>query len=234
MAPAKRSTLKYPLIAREGRLYILIALGGAIVVTAAAGWLWSVPFWLAFALVLQFFRDPPREIPVEPGAVLSPAHGKVVAIGEVDDPYLKRRARRISIFMNVFCVHSNRMPVGGVVRARWYHPGRFFNAALDKASEHNERNALWVRTAGGIDVVVVQVAGLIARRILCYVDKGDPVAGGERYGFIRFGSRLDVYLPPQAEPSVALGQWVRGGSDIIARIDTASYLDEPPRAATEG
>ncbi len=234
MAPAKRSTLKYPLIAREGRLYILIALGGAIVVTAAAGWLWSVPFWLAFALVLQFFRDPPREIPVEPGAVLSPAHGKVVAIGEVDDPYLKRRVRRISIFMNVFCVHSNRMPVGGVVRARWYYPGRFFNAALDKASEHNERNALWIRTAGGIDVVVVQVAGLIARRILCYVDKGDPVAGGERYGFIRFGSRLDVYLPPQAEPSVALGQWVRGGSDIIARIDTASYLDEPPRAATEG
>ncbi|MCZ7599113.1 MAG: phosphatidylserine decarboxylase [Gammaproteobacteria bacterium] len=234
MVPAKRSTLKYPLIAREGRLYILIALGAAIVVTAAAGWLWSIPLWLAFVLVLQFFRDPPREIPVEPGAVLSPAHGKVVAIGEVDDPYLKRRARRISIFMNVFCVHSNRMPVGGVVRARWYHPGRFFNAALDKASEHNERNALWVRTAGGIDVVVVQVAGLIARRILCYVDKGDPVAGGERYGFIRFGSGLDVYLPPLAEASVSLGQWVRAGSDIIARIDTAKYLDEPPRSAAEG
>jgi phosphatidylserine decarboxylase len=219
--------LKHPVIAREGWLYILIALGVAVVVAFAAGWLWSLPFWLLFVFVLQFFRDPPRLIPSEPGAVLSPAHGKVVAINEVDDPYLKRRACRISIFMNVFSVHSNRTPVGGVVHARWYYPGRFFNAALDKASSQNERNALWIRTASGIDVVVVQIAGLIARRILCYVDKGDPVQGGERYGFIRFGSRVDVLLPPGATVEVTLGQWVQAGSEIIARIDTRHVATEP-------
>lgn len=210
--------MKYPLVAREGWLFVLIALGVAIVVTAAAGWLWSLPFWLLSGLVLQFFRDPPREIPSEPGLVLSPAHGRVVSIGEVDDPYLKRRARRVSVFMNVFCVHSNRVPTAGIVRGRWYYPGRFFNAAMDKASLQNERNAIWVRTPDNQDLVTVQIAGLIARRILCYVEKGDPVERGERYGFIRFGSRLDVYLPESAEVSVGLGQWVKGGSDIIARL----------------
>ena len=211
--------MKHPLVAKEGWLYILIAFGLAAVVTAAAGWVWSLPFWVLFLLVLQFFRDPPRPIPSEPGVVLAPAHGKVVALNVEDDPYLKRRARRVSIFMNIFSVHSNRTPVGGVVRGRWHYPGRFFNAALDKASRQNERNALWIRTANGIDVVAVQIAGLVARRILCYVEKGDPVEGGERYGFIRFGSRVDVYLPEHAETNVSLGQWVRAGSDIIARID---------------
>jgi phosphatidylserine decarboxylase len=210
--------LSYPLIAREGWLLVLITLGLAVVVTLAGGVLWSLPFWLLFALVLQFFRDPPREIPREPGLVLSPAQGKVVSIGEVDDPYLKRRAQRVSVFMNAFCVHSNRIPAAGVVRGRWYYPGRFFNAALDKASLQNERNAIWVRTPDGQDMVTVQVAGLLARRVLCYVEKGDPVERGERYGFIRFGSRLDVYLPENAEISVRLGQWVNGGSDVIARL----------------
>lgn len=214
-------------------MYILIALGVAVMVTFAGGWVWAIPFWLLFAFIAQFFRDPPRQIPAEPGAVLSPAHGKVVAITEVDDPYLKRRACRISIFMNVFCIHSNRTPVGGVVRGRWYYPGRFFNAALDKASSQNERNALWIRTANGIDVVVVQIAGLIARRILCYVEKGDPVQGGERYGFIRFGSRLDVLLPPSAVVKVKLGQWVQAGSEIIATIGTGEVTTEPMVAATE-
>ncbi len=212
---------------------MLITLGVAVLVTLTAAWWWAVPFWLLFIFVLQFFRDPPRPIPSEPGAVLSPAHGKVVAIGEVDDPYLKRRAYRISIFMNVFSVHSNRTPVGGVVRGRWYYPGRFFNAAMDKASLENERNALWIRTVSGIDVVVVQIAGLIARRILCYVEKGDPVAGGERYGFIRFGSRVDVYLPPDARVDVKLGQWVQAGSVVIARMGGAAAVDETPDALAE-
>lgn len=219
--------MKHPVIAREGWLFVLIAFGVAVVVTLAASWPWSIPFWLLFAFVLQFFRDPPRVIPDEPGAVLAPAHGKVVSIGEVDDPYLKRRACRISIFMNVFSVHSNRTPVGGVVRARWYYPGRFFNAALDKASLHNERNALWIRTAGGVDVVVVQVAGLIARRILCYVEKGDPVSGGERYGFIRFGSRVDVYLPTGVDVNVKLGEWVQPGTAVIAHMRAAPDTVEP-------
>lgn len=226
--------MKHPVIAREGWLYVLIALGVAVLVTLALSWAWAIAFWLLFVLVLQFFRDPPRQIPAERGAVLSPAHGKVVSIGEVDDPYLKRRACRISIFMNIFCVHSNRTPVGGVVRGRWYYPGRFFNAALDKASAQNERNALWIRTAGGIDVVVVQVAGLIARRILCYVEKGDPVSGGERYGFIRFGSRLDVYLPTGAEVDVKLGEWVQAGSAVIARMHPAVEAAEPAEAVAQG
>ena len=226
--------MKHPVIAREGWLFLLIALGVAIVVTLAASWAWAIPFWLLFVLVLQFFRDPPRSVPAEPGAVLSPAHGKVVSIGEADDPYLKRRALKISIFMNVFCVHSNRTPVGGVVRGRWYYPGRFFNAALDKASTQNERNALWIRTASGVDVVVVQVAGLIARRILCYVEKGDPVAGGERYGFIRFGSRLDVYLPAGAEVAVKLGEWVQGGSAVIARMNPAVEIAASGEALSQG
>ena len=210
--------MNHPLIAREGWLYIFISLGLALVVTIAGSSLWSIPFWIIFAFVLQFFRDPKMAIPDEPNVVVSPAHGKVVAIGDMEDPYLKRPAKRISVFMNVFSVHSNRLPVGGVVKGRWYYPGRFFNAALDKASTQNERNAVWVQTQSGIDVVAVQIAGLIARRILCYVEKGDPVQGGVRYGFIRFGSRVDVYLPENVEVAVQLGQWVKPGSDIIARI----------------
>ncbi len=220
----------HPLIAREGWLFVLVSFGVAVLVTAANGWAWSLPFWLVFLFVLQFFRDPPRPVPAEPGAVVSPAHGKVVAIDEVEDNYLHRPARRISVFMNVFSVHSNRVPAAGVVQGRWYYPGRFFNAALDKASTQNERNALWIRTAEGIDIVSVQIAGLIARRILCYVERGDPVERGERYGFIRFGSRVDVYLPLEAEPAVSLGQWVSAGSDILARLPLQPERgDEPQR-----
>src|SRR4030095_14318517 len=121
---------------------------------------------------------------------------------------LKRDALKLSVFMNVFNVHSNRSPVDGTVKERWYFPGAFVNAALDKASLGNERNALWLRTDGGVDVTCVQVAGLIARRILCYVSPGDALARGQRYGFIRFGSRVDVYLPLSARASVAIGDVV--------------------------
>jgi phosphatidylserine decarboxylase len=216
--------MSHPLIAREGWLFILIALGVAIVASFTIGWMGSIACWIVFLFVLQFFRDPKRTVPSIEFAIVSPAHGKVVAIDEVEDPYLKRPARRVSVFMNVFSIHSNRAPVGGVVMKRWYYPGRFFNAALDKASTQNERNAIWIRTAQGLDVVSVQIAGLIARRILCYVDRGDPITGGERYGFIRFGSRVDVYLPMEAEIKVQLGQWVQAASDVIAIL-------EPPRDA---
>jgi phosphatidylserine decarboxylase len=165
--------------------------------------------------VLQFFRDPVRHIASEPGAVLSPADGRVIAVGEAYDPYLKRPALRVSIFMNVFNVHSNFSPVTGVVRQRWYSQGKFFNAALDKASEENERNALWIKADDGEDIVVVQVAGLIARRILCYVGAGDRLNRGERYGFIRFGSRVDIYLPPNGKIRVGLGDKVKAGGDIV-------------------
>ncbi|HKQ30674.1 MAG TPA: phosphatidylserine decarboxylase, partial [Burkholderiales bacterium] len=122
------------------------------------------------------------------------------------------------IFMNVFNVHSNRSPVDGAIVKRWYSEGAFLNAALDKASEQNERNALHIRTDAGQDIVVVQVAGLIARRILCYVDAGQRVAKGERYGFIRFGSRVDVYLPPDSQFKVALGDKTHAASDVIATL----------------
>jgi len=208
----------YPILAREGRWHIALAAGAALVVHYFAGSAWAAPFWIVLVFILQFFRDPPRRVPDAPDAVICPADGKVIALGEVEDPYLKRPARRVSVFMNVFNVHSNRSPVAGKIMERWYRPGKFVNAALDKASLDNERNALWIRTDQGQDVVVVQVAGLIARRILCYVQPGERIARGERYGFIRFGSRVDVYLPLEARFEVSLGDSVKGAADVIARL----------------
>jgi len=124
----------------------------------------------------------------------------------------------VSVFMNVFNVHSNRSPVDGTVKERWYFPGAFVNAALDKASLENERNALWLRTAKGADVTCVQVAGLIARRILCYVAPGAELARGQRFGFIRFGSRVDVYLPRSVRPLVAVGDRVYAGTSVLAEF----------------
>jgi phosphatidylserine decarboxylase len=209
----------YPFLAREGWAHVLLVAVAALAVQYIGGVFWALPLWIAVIFVLQFFRDPPRAIPDAPGLVVCPADGRVTAAGVVDDPYLERRALRISIFMNVFNVHSNRMPVAGQVMQAWYHAGKFVNAALDKASIENERNALSIRTDDGRDVVVVQVAGLIARRILCYVQTNQRVARGERYGFIRFGSRVDVYLPESARPRVSLGDKVKGGCDVLAEFD---------------
>jgi phosphatidylserine decarboxylase len=208
----------YPLLAREGRWHMALAAGAALTVHIFAGPWWAAPFWLILVFVVQFFRDPPRRVSDAPGIVVCPADGKVIALGEAEDPYLERPARRVSVFMNVFNVHSNRSPVAGKVMRRWYNRGKFVNAALDKASLDNERNALWIQTADGQDVVVVQVAGLIARRILCYVQPGAEVARGQRYGFIRFGSRVDVYLPVSAQFEVSLGDGVKGAADVIARF----------------
>lgn len=216
--PPRAATQRHPLLAREGWTHIVIAVGVAGLVQVYAGFAWAAPLWLIAGLVIQFFRDPPRQIVAEEAAVACPADGRVTAVGEVQDPYLKRPALRVSIFMNVFNVHSNRTPVAGAVQQRWYSPGSFVNAALDKASEENERNALWIKTEDGRDVTVVQIAGLIARRILCYIDPGDSVARGERYGFIRFGSRVDVYLPLNARLQVSLGDKVKGGSDVLAYL----------------
>ena len=208
----------YPILAREGRWHIALAAGAALAVHYFAGPAWAAPFWIVLVFILQFFRDPPRQVPDAPDAVICPADGKVIALGEVEDPYLKRPSKRVSVFMNVFNVHSNRSPVAGKIMERWYRPGKFVNAALDKAALDNERNALWIRTDRGQDVVVVQVAGLIARRILCYVQPGERIARGERYGFIRFGSRVDVYLPLEARFEVSLGDSVKGAADVIARL----------------
>ena len=208
----------YPILAREGWWHTLLAVATAAIIHYFFGPFWAAPLWIVVAFIVQFFRDPPRQIPDAPGAVICPADGKVIALGEIEDPYLKRPAKRVSIFMNVFNVHSNRIPVTGKISESWYNRGKFINAALDKASLDNERNALWIQTESGQDVVVVQVAGLIARRILCYVKPGERVERGARYGFIRFGSRVDVYLPLSAQFEVSLGDSVNGASDVIARF----------------
>ena len=213
-----RPAYPHPVVAREGWPFLGIAVAVALLAGAFAGWWWSLPLWLAALFVLQFFRDPPREVPDDARAVVSAADGRVVAVERTRDPWLERDALKISVFMNVFNVHSNRAPVDGSVRKRWYHAGSFVNAALDKASTENERNAVWFRTRSGQDVTCVQVAGLIARRILCYVEEGAEVARGERYGFIRFGSRVDHYLPLDAEVKAALGDKVRAAESVIARL----------------
>ncbi len=209
----------YPLFAREGWAHIAIVVATAALVHYFAGAGWATPLWVIAVFVVQFFRDPPRTLAVVPHGLVAPADGKVIALGEAFDPYLKRPSRRISIFMNVFNVHSNRIPVSGTVKERWYSKGAFLNAALDKASEHNERNALWIRTDDGEDIVVVQVAGLIARRILCYVEAGQRVTAGQRYGFIRFGSRVDVYLPLNSRFQSVLGDKTCAVSDVIAVLE---------------
>lgn len=207
----------HPIIAREGWPYLGIAFAVAILMTVFAG-AWSIPFWIIAVFVLQFFRDPPRVIPQQPNAVLSPADGRIVVVEKVQDPYANREALKISVFMNVFNVHSNRSPVDGKIETVQYFPGKFVNADLDKASVENERNALVITTASGHLVTCVQVAGLIARRILCYVKADEVLARGQRYGFIRFGSRVDVYLPLSAVPKVAVGDKVSATETILAEL----------------
>ncbi len=208
----------HPLIAREGWPFIAVALLVAISVHAYAGFGWALFPWLILLFMVQFFRDPPREIPQDPHAVLSPADGRIVAVEKVRDPYLERDALKISVFMNVFNAHSNRSPVDGTVEKTWYFPGRFFNADLAKASTENERAVIYLQTPGGQDVTCVQVAGLVARRILCYAKAGQRMTRGERFGFIRFGSRVDVYLPLTASPRVTVGDKVYATETVLATL----------------
>ena len=208
----------HPIIAREGWPFLAIAAVVAVGFTVLGWIVVAVIAWVAFAFILQFFRDPARPIPQDPNSVLSPADGRIVLVEKTKDPYLGRDALKISVFMNVFNVHSNRSPVDGSVVDRWYHPGSFLNAALEKASLENERNALHLRTTSGQDVTCVQIAGLIARRILCYVDAGATLTRGQRYGFIRFGSRVDVYLDIAARPRVSVGDVVSATSTILADL----------------
>ncbi len=210
----------HPLIAREGWPFIAGSLVLALLVTIFVSGAWSIPFWVIAIFVLQFFRDPPRDIPQGANHILSPADGRIVAVEKVDDPYLKRDAIKVSVFMNVFNVHSNRSPIEGEVRDKWYFPGKFINADLPKASLENERNALWIKTDDGADVTCVQVAGLIAKRILCHVNPGEHLTSGQRFGFIRFGSRVDVYLPLTTKVNVSIGDKVFATTTILAELRT--------------
>jgi phosphatidylserine decarboxylase len=207
----------HPFFAREGWPHIAIAAAVALVATATIGG-WSILAWALLLFVVQFFRDPIRNVPSQQGIAVSPADGRVLLVEKTRDPYLDRDALKISVFMNVFDVHSNRSPVSGAVKQRWYHDGKYLNASLDKSSQENERMALWIRTEDEIDVVCVQIAGLVARRILCYVAAGDFVERGQRYGFIRFGSRVDLFLPAGSVPRVSVGDKVTGGETVFAEL----------------
>lgn len=208
----------HPFFAREGRPFII----GTFAMTAIFWFLdWEFLAFLALVLFIfcaQFFRDPARELPTDPRAVLSPVDGRVCKVQKATDPLTGEDCTMIAIFMNVFNVHSQKAPVAGRVEEIVYTPGLFLNADLDKASTDNERNAVRVTTDEGRSVTFVQVAGLIARRILCYAKVGDRLEKGERYGFIRFGSRVDVYLPLDAEVTVQIGDKVTGVMSTIARL----------------
>ena len=209
----------HPIIAREGWPFLAVSCVAALLVHYFVGKWAAFPLWIISVFILQFFRDPPRTPnTTDANAVLAPADGQVVVVEQTTDPYRHVPALKISVFMNVFNAHSQRSPVNGTVEYVRYYPGAFVNAVLAKASLENERNALLMKLDSGQLITVVQVAGLIARRILCYAKPGAHLAIGERYGFIRFGSRLDVYLPPTSQPAVAIGDKVYAGKDVLARL----------------
>ena len=198
-------------VAREGIPFVLAAAG----LSAVLFWVWAPIGWVSLllpAFVVNFFRNPARSVPPgPPGQVVSPADGKIVVAG----PDRVSGRVRVSIFMNVLNVHLNRIPVDGTVTGITYFPGAFLNASFDKASEQNERNRVEIRTKGGEQVIMVQVAGLIARRILCYAEAGDTLSAGTIFGLIRFGSRVDLDLPVGTTLSVRLGEMVKGGETVL-------------------
>lgn len=201
-------------------------IGGAGVALLGGAVLGAFVFWLGVAFTLfclYFFRDPERMPPARPGLVLAPADGHVVSVMPAKPPVelgMGEETRwRIAIFLSVLDVHVNRMPCDGTVTRIAYHHGKFLSANLDKASDENERNALALRLPDGRDIAVVQIAGLIARRILCDATVGDAVQAGDRFGIIRFGSRTDIYLPPGVVPMVAVGQTMIGGETVLAELN---------------
>ena len=206
-------------VVREGVPFIA-AVGGATVLAGAMG-------WTAAAIVLGsatlftgwFFRNPRRVSPCVKGAVVAPGDGKIIAIEADYEPrFLKEHATRISIFLNIFDVHVNRIPCDGTVEDVLYQPGRFLAANQPGATLSNEQNALMIQASGGAKVLCVQVAGLIARRIVCWVSPGDTVVCGERFGLIRFGSRVDLFVPQGSSLRAAVGDRVRGGHDLLALL----------------
>ena len=214
----------------EGRKFVAIFAAITLILFLVA----DVLGWIGVGLTVwcyYFFRDPQRVTPVRDGLVISPADGVVSLIepavppaelGMADTPLT-----RVSVFMNVFNCHVNRAPVAGTVSAIAYRPGKFFNASLDKASSDNERNSLCIEMADGRQIAVVQIAGLVARRIVCFVKPNDTIVAGARFGLIRFGSRLDVYLPEGVEPHVSIGQTMVAGETILADLTT----NDPARTA---
>ena len=207
------------------------------VATLILFWLWEPLGWLGLGLTIwcyYFCRDPKRAVPENAGLLVSPADGVISLIERAVPPdelgMGPEALVRVSVFMSVFNCHVNRAPIAGKVTAVAYRPGKFFNASLDKASEHNERNGLTITMADGRRIAVVQIAGLVARRIVCWVAPGRRLETGERFGLIRFGSRLDVYLPDGVEPLVAVGQTMVAGETVLADLAGG---EGPRRARTD-
>jgi phosphatidylserine decarboxylase len=205
----------------EGRKFV----GIFAVITIILFLLWNVLGWIGVGLTIwcyYFFRDPERVTPKKEGLIISPADGIVSLIEKAVPPaelgMANEALTRVSVFMNVFNCHVNRAPISGEISEISYRPGKFFNASLDKASVDNERNSLSIKMEDGRQIAVVQIAGLVARRIVCFSSKGDKVKTGERFGLIRFGSRLDVYLPDGVDPMVQLGQTMVAGETVIADV----------------
>ena len=205
----------------EGRKFV--AIFAAISVILAL--IWEPLGWLGLGLTVwcyYFFRDPKRATPTRDGLVISPADGIVSLIEKAVPPaelgMSDAPLTRVSVFMSVFNCHVNRAPIGGTVKAIAYRPGKFFNASMDKASSDNERNSLCIEMEDGRQIAVVQIAGLVARRIVCFTSEGSALKTGERFGLIRFGSRLDVYLPDGVHPMVNLGQTIVAGETVLADL----------------
>lgn len=208
-------------IAREGYPFIVLLAFSCLVVAIIGCWPLALVLLLATWFAGHFFRDPERVVPQGEGVAVSPADGKVVKIQTAPDPLSGESRTCISVFMNVLNVHVNRSPVEGVVTDIVYVPGRFFNAAWDKASTDNERCAYAIESGDGV-FTVVQIAGLIARRIVCRAEPGDTLKRGERFGLIRFGSRVDLYLPEGYSPDIHIGEQVFAGQSVLARRNAAS------------
>ena len=200
-------------LAKEGKKLVLLSFLISIITFFIIGF-WSIPLWLFFLFNLQFYREPLRITSFDVNEVISPADGKVISVEKIKQN--QTEVIKISIFMNVFNVHSNKIPISGKIKSVNYHQGKFFNASLDKASDKNEKNEVIIITDDGDEFKVVQIAGLIARRILCYCKVGDPVITGDKYGFIRFGSRVDLFMPNNFYALVAIGDKVKGGLTKIA------------------
>lgn len=225
-----------PNIHREGYVFIIIFM----LVSFIFGMISDGLGWLGILLTIwciYFFRDPERITPKKDNILVSPADGVVTKIEEVLPPFdfedNGNKVFRVSIFLSVFNVHVNRIPIAGTIKKLYYHPGKFFNASMDKASEHNERQEIMLETTSGKKVIFSQIAGLIARRIVCNLEEGQIVNTGDRFGIIRFGSRVDIYLPKNIKPDVLEGQTMVGGETIIAQLDASSTETTPKIEAPE-
>jgi phosphatidylserine decarboxylase len=203
-------------IAKEG-LPFLIPVILLTVILGIMGWKVWMSLGILFSLfVAYFFRNPRREIPNLQNIILSPADGRIIHVGECEEGrFLKEKVLKVSIFMSLFDVHLNRVPISGKVLERNYLPGRFFVASVEKSSLLNEQNAVILETEDRMKILLIQIAGFVARRIVCYAKTGDTLRKGEIFGLIRFGSRVDLYLPPAVKPIIRVGQHVKGGESII-------------------